>query len=124
MRRDDGAIAYLDGVEVARFNVEPETTQVIAEVEETDGSAYFVASPPAPQGEGPHVLAVEVHQGQNPDLVFDARLRTVDPRQPLQSVLIQVRTRSYGGMFAPANVGAIWSRGHGGELRPLRAGVG
>ena len=108
LRRDDGAIAYLDGVEVARFNVEAESAGIIAEVQEADGSFYFFASPPVPEGEGPHVLAVEVHQGQDPDLVFDARLRTLDPAAPPQSVLIQFRTRSYGGMFAPENVGAVW----------------
>ena len=112
VRRDDGAIAYLDGAEAARFNVEPdsagETAMVNDEVDGAEGSAYFVASPAPPSGDGSHVLAVEVHQGSDPDLVFDARLRTLDLSEPLQTVLVAVRTRSYGGMFAPNNVGAIW----------------
>ena len=108
VRRDDAAIAYIDGEEVARFNVAPDAPMVAGEVEGIDGSDYFVASPTPPPGEGPHVLAIEVLQGANPDLVFDARLRTIDTAAPLESVLITVRTRSYEGMFAPANVGSIW----------------
>ena len=108
VRRDDAAIAYLDGEEVARFNVAPDGSMVAGEVDGADRFDYFVASPPPPSGEGPHVLAIEVLQGDDPDLVFDARLRTIDTTAPLESVLISVRTRSYDGMFAPANVGAIW----------------
>lgn len=113
VRRDDGAIAYLDGVEVGRWNVAAGTAgaqaSVIDEVEGADGYTYFLSMPDPPATpEGPHVLAVEVHQRNDADLVFDARLRRLDPAHRIDDVLIQVRTRSYGGSYAPANVGAIW----------------
>lgn len=112
VRRDDGAIAYLDGIEVGRWNVATGTAgpgaSVIDEVEGADGYTYFVSVPAPVVGPGPHVLAVEVHQRGDADLVFDARLRRIEPDHPIDVVMIQVRTRSYGGSYAPSNVGAIW----------------
>jgi hypothetical protein len=113
VRRDDGAIAYLDGVEVGRWNVEPGTAganaSVIDEVEDADGYTYLLAVPPPPaSAAGPHVLAIEVHQRNDADLVFDARLRRIGATTPIETIPIQARTRSYNGNYAPENVGAIW----------------
>ncbi|MBL4684872.1 MAG: DUF2271 domain-containing protein [Nannocystaceae bacterium] len=111
VRRDDGAVAYIDGTQVGRWNVAGTTrgdgTQVVEEVEGSEGYVYFLAAPRV-VGEGRHVLAVEVHQGADPDLVFDARLRRLGAASPQPDVLIQVRTRSYNGKYAPDNIGAIW----------------
>ena len=121
LRRDDGAIAYLDGVEVGRWNVAEGTAgadaSVLDEVEGADGHTFFIAMPPPPaSAEGPHVLAIEVHQRTDADLVFDARLRRVDAAKPIESVIIQARTRSYGGEYSPDNVGAIWIEDAGGAF--------
>lgn len=121
LRRDDGAIAYLDGVEVGRWNVATGTAgsraSVIDEVEGTDGYTFFIAMPPAPAiAEGPHLLAVEVHSHTDADLVFEARLRRVDASKPIEGVVIQTRTRTYGGDYSPANVGAIWIEDASGEF--------
>jgi len=121
LRRDDGAIAYLDGVEVGRWNVAAGTAggdaSVTDEVEGADGYSFFIAMPPPPaRAAGPHVLAVEVHQRNDADLVFDARLRRVEAATPIESVVIQARTRAYGGEYSPKNVGAIWIEDAGGTF--------
>ncbi|MEM7155439.1 MAG: DUF2271 domain-containing protein [Myxococcota bacterium] len=113
LRRDDGAIAYLDGVEVGRWNVAPGTSgssaSVPDEVQSVDGYTYFIALPAPPAtAEGPHVLAAEIHQRGTPDVVFDARLRRLNGAPANDVVMIQLRTGSYGGNYAPDNVGAIW----------------
>lgn len=106
VQRDDGARAYLDGELVGAWNVAggiPED-----EVTGVDGYTFFIAQPSVPASElQTHVLAVEVTQRTDPDLVFAARLRRLDAGAR-EDVLVQVRTRSRGGQYAPDNVGAFW----------------
>ncbi len=108
LQRDDGAVAYLDGREVGRWNVEP-GGGVPDEVTGAEGYAYFIARPESPErAEGPHVLAVEVHQRTDGDSIFAARLRRLDPSHALERTIIQLRTRPTGGEYSPRNVGAVW----------------
>jgi hypothetical protein len=76
---DDGAVFYLDGVEVLRVGMPAgpvtATTLAATTVGEATPSAPAVLAAAA-LGPGPHVLAVEVHQAiaSDPDLRFDAAL--------------------------------------------------
>ncbi|MGH1342773.1 MAG: DUF2271 domain-containing protein [Nannocystales bacterium] len=106
VQRDDGARAYLDGHLVGTWNV----VNGVAEDEVTgqDGYTFFVAQPRVPASEAStHVLAVEVTQRTDPDLAFAARLRRLEAGGRVD-VLVQLRTRSRGGRYAPDNAGAVW----------------
>ncbi len=78
---DDGLVAYLDGVEIARVGlpagaIGPATPAVGHEARDTYDSLELDAFAPLVT-EGTHVLAVEVHQSPpaSSDLVFDLALR-------------------------------------------------
>ncbi len=75
--RDDGAIVYLNGVEVFRSNM-PEgevtfSTPASSPVSGADEGQFFNTKIPANLNEGMNILAVEVHQAtaQSSDLGFD-----------------------------------------------------
>jgi hypothetical protein len=79
--RDDGAVVYLDGVEVFRSNMPAGTisynTLASSSVGGTDEQTYFVSSfPVIGLLPGSHLLAVEVHQAalNSSDLSFDLQL--------------------------------------------------
>ncbi len=80
--RDDGAVVYLNGVEVVRSNMpagEPIDYQTLATDNITggaEGTQYYFNIDPALLREGKNVIAVEVHQAMvdSEDLSFDARL--------------------------------------------------
>ncbi len=81
IRRDDGAIIYLNGAEVARSNVPANTvyngTQRTPSAGD-DGAAYFTINvPPTALTTGRNVISVEVHQNSasSGDLVFDCELK-------------------------------------------------
>ncbi|MFM1768571.1 MAG: hypothetical protein RJA22_1100 [Verrucomicrobiota bacterium] len=79
--RDDGAVVYLNGVEIARQNLPagPITASTLAssDVDGADEAAYF-STIVGKQGivAGQNLLAVEVHQASasSPDLSFDLQL--------------------------------------------------
>lgn len=79
---DDGAVIYLNGVELARDNVGPGTvtadtlaTDYRFGVAETQRHVYVV--PASALVDGTNVLAVSVHQAYgSPDISFDLRLRS------------------------------------------------
>lgn len=86
IKRDDGAIVYLNGKEVYRANlpaggvIGPDTFAT-ASVEGTAEDAFYRVAIPNPPGElasGRNVVAVEVHQypetNRTPDLRFDLEL--------------------------------------------------
>jgi len=83
--RDDGVIAYLDGIEIFRDNL-PDgpilpTTTALAAISGADESTWLTSSiPPALLTTGPHVLCVEMHQvnGTSSDLSFNAELTAVE----------------------------------------------
>jgi hypothetical protein len=81
LMRDDGALAYLNGVEVARSNLpsgaitaDTEASEVIQGAEETELVAFKVD--PAVLVEGSNWLAIEVHQSvaNSSDLGIDAKV--------------------------------------------------
>lgn len=81
--RDDGCLAYLNGVEIFRMNMPTGTvtfnTLSPVGVAGTDESAYFPTNISVAQlREGPNVLAVELHQSSGTsDAGFDLGLRGV-----------------------------------------------
>ena len=81
LRRDDGAVIYLNGTEIVRSNMPSGTVdhQTRASLASDDGDflhEYLV--PPDSLADGGNVLAVEVHQTSSgsSDVSFDLRLET------------------------------------------------
>jgi len=80
LRRDDGAVVYLDGVEVARSNMPggsiSSTTLASSTINGTGEIAFTTFSLPGQIAAGDHVLAVEIHQRSrsSSDIVFDTEL--------------------------------------------------
>ena len=81
LRRDDGAVVYLNGTEVFRTNMPggtiSHTTLAPVAVGGADESAWYsVAVSPARLVTGTNVIAVEVHQSSatSSDLSFDLEL--------------------------------------------------
>ena len=84
--RDDGAVVFVNGTEVARLNMPPTTpisysTAAISDVTGTGESTLFyeVNIPVANLVEGTNMVAVEVHKSSvsEDDLSFDARVSLV-----------------------------------------------
>ena len=79
--RDDGAVVYIDGTEVARTNM-PAGTVAFATLAPTEitgaaeKNAVTLTLPTAGLTVGTHTIAIEVHQFSNAagDLSMDARL--------------------------------------------------
>lgn len=127
LRRDDGALVMLNGVELSRSNM-PEGPTTSATLSDSaagglDPLRFYKHPVPADAlREGENVLAVAVHQraADSGDLVFDLDLRPLDPAAPLERVYVRARTRTWGGKYGPRNVGAIWiEREDGGFVRTL-----
>lgn len=81
LKRDDGAIVYLNGREVARSNMPAgpvnSLTRATLNVAGADESTFYgFALPPSLLAEGSNTLAVEVHQNSSTsgDVSFDLRL--------------------------------------------------
>ena len=78
IRRDDGAVVYLNGVEQFRTNMPAGTigynTLASAVVDGADETTYYTFKVPSTQlADGPNVLAVEMHQqrANSSDMTFD-----------------------------------------------------
>jgi hypothetical protein len=85
--RDDGAVAYINGTEVARSNMPSGAimTNTLASGISPDETTFFsFPVDPALLVEGSNVLAVEVHQAvaNSSDLGFDARVTLEVPMAP------------------------------------------
>jgi hypothetical protein len=106
--RDDGAVIYLNGVEVVRSNMPTGTigytTRATTAINGGGESAWQEAPlDPALLVAGTNVIAVEIHQ-QSPsstDVSFDLELRAVDAQPPSPSVTLT----------APANHAVLNSPG-------------
>ena len=93
--RDDGAVVYVNGVEVIRSNMPTGavtyTTRATAAIGGTDESAWIQASiDPALLVTGTNVLAVEIHQ-QSPsssDISFDLELKATEAAAPGPTVTL------------------------------------
>ncbi|GEM_PF-5961877 len=126
LRRDDGAIAWLNGTEVVRSNM-PEGALgpgafAASEAIGHDAYQYYRAFPdPALLQAGDNVLAVALHPHGpgDSDLAFDALLRGIDPDLPPDDASFQIRTRTYAGKYGPRQVGAIWIEDTQGFVRTL-----
>lgn len=128
LRRDDGAVVYLNGVEVLRSNMPSNaiapTTRAVTEAKGPDEQRYMRAFPDITLLRvGANVLAVEIHDLENvpEDRVIDALLQAVDPDMPPTELEFRVRTvTDDGSKYGPRNVGAIWiERQDGSFLRTL-----
>jgi len=79
LKVDDGAVVYVNGVEVARENMPsgPIDRRTLASSNVRTVSETTVAIPASALAEGANTIAVEVHQyraGSTADLYFDAAL--------------------------------------------------
>lgn len=107
--RDDGAVAYLNGVEIARSNMHPTNginyqTAALSNVTGADESTLYYEYVINPEllEDGGNVLAVEVHQvsSQSGDMSFDAELVATVVSSPQPVILSQsgsVRARALNG---------------------------
>lgn len=91
--RDDGAAVYLNGVEIARMNLDPGatfSTSALSAVAAADESVFFpVAVDPSLLVPGQNVIAVELHQSDptSSDISFDLRLTAVTVANELFGLL-------------------------------------
>ncbi len=82
LQRDDGAVVYLNGVEVHRSNlISPSTSATLATTDVTgidESTLESISLDPALLVAGPNQLAVEVHQAavDSDDLAFDLSVTT------------------------------------------------
>lgn len=92
LRRDDGAIVYINGVEAKRDNINTgvvATGTTLANGAGDDGAAFFDYIIPASLlVEGRNVVAVEVHQNSitSSDILFDLELRALRNGTPSYNV--------------------------------------
>jgi hypothetical protein len=114
IKRDDGAVLYLNGVEVQRFNMPFGTVNYLtaASTAADDGASFYSANVPRSLlVEGLNLLAVEVHQDSptSDDLSFNLSLQGVlfprnDP--PLITLISPTNRESF---LAPSSITLIAS---------------
>lgn len=108
--RDDGAVVYLNGIEVGRFNMPAGTiaydTLAPASAND-DGTVFYTYNTNSFLVEGRNVLAVEVHQNSttSSDLSFDMALLGVPVIVRNQSpVVLWANPTNSAALVAPATV--------------------
>lgn len=128
LRRDDGAVVYLNGSEVARSNMPTGTitssTLASAAIAGTDETTYLSIPVSGQLYNGTNVIAVEIHQSaaSSSDIVFDLSLQgTGDtgalpnppaPPPPAVSTLTVTDDATVrGGSYAARNYGTATSGG-------------
>ncbi len=101
---DDGAIVYVNGVEVARRNMAAGTaTYATLATKDVDGTAegvyFYYEIPRSHFVNGVNVIAVEVHQSSttSDDLIFDAELK--DGTSPVNAPALGCSNASHFGCF-------------------------
>ena len=111
VRRDDGAVVYLNGVEAARFNMPAGAigfTTFASSTASDDGATYFTASVSAAGlVEGTNTLAVEIHQSDlsSSDISFDLELLGVPMLPRNQPPAIALLSPTNGDFFlAPISI--------------------
>jgi hypothetical protein len=111
--RDDGAVAYINGSEVARSNMPggtiSYTTRSAAVTGGGDESTFFLFEPNASVlHEGTNTFAVEVHQtsGTSSDTGFDLRLKAT---RTFSSTPIVLSGEGEVNIMARAKEGSTWS---------------
>jgi hypothetical protein len=108
LKRDDGAVVYLNGSEVLRSNMPPDeiTYQTFALLAAPDDGTNFFPSAidPALLVDGLNVLAVEIHQNgtNSSDMSFDLGLIA---NLPAQRPLVAITAPTNGATFlTPVNI--------------------
>jgi hypothetical protein len=107
LRRDDGAVVYLNGVEVYRFNL-PEgaigyNTYALTAVDGTAETNYFPFTlGPTNLVVGENTVAVEIHQAtaDSSDLSFDLELLAVRPSFPVTRAVAALQVEPAGDAVA------------------------
>lgn len=106
IKRDDGAVVYLNGTEVGRSSMPSGAIDYLtfANNASDDGANFHTLAVPANLfQDGNNVIAVEVHQGSNgsSDLQFDLELKITRPADGASSLTLTenafVRARSLDG---------------------------
>jgi hypothetical protein len=122
LRRGDGAAVYLNGEEVARSNLPAGALGPDAlAVDDLAGDEVLrylrFAAPAAGLVAGENTVAVALRRAAAgaPGLTFDLQVDAV-AALPDDELRVQWRTRSYGGEYAPDNVGAAWVEREGGAF--------
>ncbi len=112
LKRDDGAVIYINGVEAVRSNMPVGTitasTLAASTVGGSDESTFFdFRLDPGLLVQGTNVIAVEIHQsaGNSSDISFDAQLDMVVQRSPsiplgLTPVSFKTRSRTDSGEWS------------------------
>jgi len=114
LKRDDGAVVYVNGVEVVRSNMPsgPITTSTLASsvVAGADESTFYEFTVPASVlVTGTNVIAVEVHQvsASSSDVSFDLSLASIAQSNPGLSLTASAdfaaRARTAAGVWSPIN---------------------
>lgn len=116
LKRDDGAVVYINGTEVWRANMEegivigPDTLAFVGQREPEENSFFLKNDvPPAVLVDGENTIAVEVHQilQTSSDLSFDFSLTASVPSDPSQLALNEstvMKSRVLqGGQWSPLN---------------------
>ncbi|NCF85857.1 MAG: hypothetical protein GWQ08_10025 [Verrucomicrobiaceae bacterium] len=105
MLADDGAVAFLNGVEIGRFRMDPGTTSYLSYAADNSSEGQFdvISLTPDQLRPGTNVLAVEVHQvdADSSDISFDLELvatRVPDRFEQIDEVNFGIQTSdvSYG----------------------------
>ncbi|HUU84858.1 MAG TPA: lamin tail domain-containing protein, partial [Phycisphaerae bacterium] len=115
--RDDGAVVYLNGQEVARSNmpggdVDCQTLASAIVGGAAESTFFEFAVDPARLVEGPNVLAVELHQGvvTSSDVSFDLELEATLGADPIvlgESTVVNSRALE-GGQWSALNEAAFY----------------
>jgi hypothetical protein len=97
LRRDDGAVVYLNGVEVARSNLPSGTITATtrATTWNTSETTFFAfTAPPSMLVSGSNTLAVEIHQADptSSDTSFDLALTGTDTTAPTTTTTVPSTT--------------------------------
>ena len=128
LRRDDGAVVYLNGTEVARSNMPTGTvssaTLASTAIAGADETTYLSIPVTGQLYNGTNVIAVEIHQsgGSSSDIVFDLSLQgtgntgtlpnpPAPPPPPTSTLPITVDATVRGGNYASRNYGTATTGG-------------
>jgi hypothetical protein len=130
LRRDDGAVVYLNNTEVFRSNMPPGpvTAATFAPVAAPDDGTIFYASPvnPALLLAGRNVLAVEVHQSAltSSDVSFDLELTgNVQFQPPVISITSPTNTETVASLHVPLVTSATDADGTVAAVEYFEGGV-
>lgn len=126
---DDGAIFYVDGVEISRYNMGAGvvTYSTLAPAAGPEGALFSL---PLPITSGTHTIAVSVHQSANTssDIVFGAEIIVIPTASPALTVsrtgtnaVITWNADATWELVSSANVNGPWAAVAGAPFRSFTA---